>query len=670
MAEQEWLVSAEDVLVSRTDPQGRIQFANEAFVKASGFTQAELIGRPHNIVRHPDMPKPAFADLWTTIKAGRPWEGLVKNRRKDGRFYWVRANVTPVVEGGTVTGFLSVRTRPERADVAAAEQLYAAMRRGDALSVRLHHGELRPTRLAGRLGLFWRSIGSRLHGAFLGMFLAMAGLGGIGLVGLSRLRGDLTGAQPDVAAALARIEGLNGDFIALGVVALLFSVLAGWLLRLSIRAPLARLCQHLEAITRDPRSHTIEPAAILEFAPVTDRLRVLRARLACSAEEAAECERRVSAERQRAVQMMAATVERESARAVTDVAARTHAMTDDADILASRAGRVGEASGGVAAAAEQALANAQAVAAATEELSATIHDIAAQITHASDSTGAAVAQGHDVACVIETLRQQVDGIGEMAALIAQIASQTNLLALNASIEAARAGEAGKGFAVVAGEVKHLATLTAQSTDAITTRIQDIRRATGDAVQAVEGIGSRIAEIDAIAGDIAGAMQQQAAATREISRNVQETTAAAREVAELIGDVAREAAESGSQAQMVSGNATAVAGAIEELHKLLVRVVRTATPDADRRGARRYNVDIPCETRLEGAAAQPARLVDLSAGGASLSGLALEPEARGQVILPRIGQPLGFRVRGKSATLAHIVFDQPLPEPVLTALAAE
>jgi aerotaxis receptor len=670
MAEQEWLVAAEDVLVSRTDLQGRIQFANEAFVKASGFTQAELIDRPHNIVRHPDMPKAAFADLWATIKAGRPWEGLVKNRRKDGCFYWVRANVTPVVEGGAVTGFLSVRTRPERADVAAAEQLYAAMRRGDALPVRLHHGELRPTRLVGFLGRLWCRIGTRLHGAFLGMFLLMAGLGGVGLIGLSHLRTDLAGPQPDVASALARIAGLDRDFIILGLTALVFSLLAGWLLRLAVQAPLSRLCQHLEAITRNPRNHTIEPAAILEFAPVTDRLRVLRARLACAAEETAEGSRRAIAERQRAVQAMAETVERESARAVADVAVRIKDMTDDAGTMAERAERVGQASGGVAAAAEQALANAQAVATATEELSTTIHDIATQIAHASHSTRAAVTQGHDAAAVIDMLRQQVEGIGEMADLITQIAGQTNLLALNATIEAARAGEAGKGFAVVAGEVRHLATMTAQSTNAIRTRIQDIRQATGNAVRAMEGISGRIAEIDTISNAISGAMRQQAAATREISRNVQETTSAAREVAELIGDVAQEAAASGTQAQKVSGNAVAVATAIEELHKVLVRVVRTATPDADRREARRYNVDIPCQAVLQGADVQPARLVDLSTGGASLSGVAAEPETCGQVILPRIAQPLGFKVRAKSASLSHVIFDQPLPEPLLMALAAE
>jgi PAS domain S-box-containing protein len=94
--------AADEPLVSRTDTGGRITFVNHAFIAVSGFTEKELLGAPHNVVRHPHMPKEAFADFWATLKAGRPWEGLVKNRTKTGDFYWVRANATPVVENGQV----------------------------------------------------------------------------------------------------------------------------------------------------------------------------------------------------------------------------------------------------------------------------------------------------------------------------------------------------------------------------------------------------------------------------------------------------------------------------------------------------------------------------------------------------------------------------------------
>ena len=129
---QEYLLRDGMNIVSRTDLKGRITYINDDFIEASGFTEAELIGEPHNLVRHPDMPEEAFADLWSTLKAGRPWTGLVKNRCKNGDFYWVVANATPVREGGTVVGYMSVRTRPSRDQVSAAEQLYRRFREGTA----------------------------------------------------------------------------------------------------------------------------------------------------------------------------------------------------------------------------------------------------------------------------------------------------------------------------------------------------------------------------------------------------------------------------------------------------------------------------------------------------------------------------------------------------------
>jgi aerotaxis receptor len=103
--------------------QGNINYANPYFIEVSGFTEEELIGAPQNIVRHPDMPVEAFADLWSTIKSGMPWTGLVKNRCKNGDFYWVLANVTPVIENGKPVGYLSVRTKPSREQVRAADAL-------------------------------------------------------------------------------------------------------------------------------------------------------------------------------------------------------------------------------------------------------------------------------------------------------------------------------------------------------------------------------------------------------------------------------------------------------------------------------------------------------------------------------------------------------------------
>ncbi len=139
--DQEYVLQDGAMLASRTDLKGIITYCNPDFIKASGFEEEELIGQPHNLVRHPDMPPEAFADLWQTLKAGMPWSGLVKNRRKNGGFYWVQANVTPIAEDGKITGYMSVRSKPSREQVSAAETIYREMRDGRC-ALRIEEGAL------------------------------------------------------------------------------------------------------------------------------------------------------------------------------------------------------------------------------------------------------------------------------------------------------------------------------------------------------------------------------------------------------------------------------------------------------------------------------------------------------------------------------------------------
>lgn len=128
---KEYVLSDTDFLVSQTDEKGRILFANEDFCKIAGYTLDELIGQPHNIIRHPDMPKAAFKDLWDTVQKGKIWTGYVKNRTKDGGYYWVYATVFPNIacEEGKC-GFMSCRRKPSREEIAEAESLYQTMRQG------------------------------------------------------------------------------------------------------------------------------------------------------------------------------------------------------------------------------------------------------------------------------------------------------------------------------------------------------------------------------------------------------------------------------------------------------------------------------------------------------------------------------------------------------------
>jgi PAS domain S-box-containing protein len=113
-----------NLIVSRTDPHGIITHVNQSFVEMSGYCREELIGAPHHLLRHPDMPGAAFADLWSTVQQGKRWQGYVKNLRKDGGYYWVRATVIPNVRGGQVVGYTSVRRKPSRSKVEECARLY------------------------------------------------------------------------------------------------------------------------------------------------------------------------------------------------------------------------------------------------------------------------------------------------------------------------------------------------------------------------------------------------------------------------------------------------------------------------------------------------------------------------------------------------------------------
>ena len=139
VTQKEHVLAKDILLVSHTDLKGNITYANEAFVEASGYAYDELMGQPHNLLRHPDVPSQIFADFWATIQAGRPWRQIVKNRCKNGDHYWVEANATPMFDDNSqISGYMSVRTPATREQVSGAEAAYKSIGNG---ALKLRHGE-------------------------------------------------------------------------------------------------------------------------------------------------------------------------------------------------------------------------------------------------------------------------------------------------------------------------------------------------------------------------------------------------------------------------------------------------------------------------------------------------------------------------------------------------
>ena len=331
-----------------------------------------------------------------------------------------------------------------------------------------------------------------------------------------------------------------------------------------------------------------------------------------------EEERRQVAERNKgkALQEMAATVERETNSAVGDVASGTERMAKNAVLMSDTALLLGRNSSSVAAAAEEALANAQTVAQASSQLSASISEIASQVNSSRALTLEAVTASTQAQATIAKLSEAAGKVGAVTNLISEIAGQTNLLALNATIEAARAGEAGRGFAVVAAEVKSLAEQTAKATSEIAQQITEIQDATRASVASISGIGEVIRNVETVSSTIARAIEEQNTVTVEISRTVEETALAAREVASQIVSVSNEATETGRRATEIRDGSAEIASKVDALRATLVRVIRTSTSDVDRRVSARVDIRRPATVKIHG---RSGRVIvrDLSLGGAMI-----------------------------------------------------
>ncbi len=206
-------------MVTKTDLKGRMTYVNPAFVEASGFSEQELLGENHNVVRHPEMPAELFTDLWVTLSERLPWTGMVKNRRKNGEYYWVLMNVTPLQKKPPTAGFMAVCNKPSAQQVAEAERAYRAFREGRAGGMTIRHGRIERNGLAGIMDSLRRiPVRLRIMWTTAAAAILMWMLGGLGWWETTAAGRSADAAWlPDVIAAAAALGGvmllLFGHFI-------------------------------------------------------------------------------------------------------------------------------------------------------------------------------------------------------------------------------------------------------------------------------------------------------------------------------------------------------------------------------------------------------------------------------------------------------------------------
>ncbi|RED53675.1 methyl-accepting chemotaxis protein [Aestuariispira insulae] len=293
-----------------------------------------------------------------------------------------------------------------------------------------------------------------------------------------------------------------------------------------------------------------------EIGMMAQALRYFQDKLIESDQMAAEQKRAQEAREERVRMVEKLTHDFDEAISVTlkTVRSQVEEMNETAVTMSNTANEADEKAENVSSISNRTSSNVQTVAAATEELSSSIGEISSQVSKASQVAGNAVSQARDTTIRMRELEEASRKIGDVLAMITEIADQTNLLALNATIEAARAGEAGKGFAVVASEVKSLAQQTAKATEEIGLQISNIQTETKDAVTAIDTISKVIDEIDQISSGIAAAVEEQMAATKEIARNIEEASRGTQEVTDNIRDVSSAASDTGDASHKVKESA--------------------------------------------------------------------------------------------------------------------
>ena len=502
-------------LVSKTDLKGIITYANDAFVELSGFSADELIGKNHNIVRHPDMPPAAFQHLWDTINDGRPWRGVVKNRAKSGDHYWVDAFVVPVRENDRTAGYMSVRSAPSRAQIDQADALYKQLNRTHA-------------KLDAR-GSWAKRIG---------------------------LRGRLLGTMalvPLLMAASAAVGAAGMDPLHVAGLALAGVVTMGTAYRFLVRAivdPIHRAIHHFDRISQNVLTDEIDISGHDEAGQLMHALAAMQVHLKVMLDEIRLASGAIDEQCRRLNTEMESVVDqsREQRDRVQSVAATAEEFTQSVAEVADSAGQTATA----------AVHSRTLVGESTTSISTSVN-ATARVVDAVQASSTSIGE----------LNHAIQKIGDITNTIKEIADQTNLLALNAAIEAARAGEQGRGFAVVADEVRKLAERTASSTNDITATVAEFRTVTnsavgsmGQAVQEVEqGIGmmrTSVGELDRIrassedvanmAEHIAAAAKEQAAASEDVSSNMEkisslidQNTSVALEAWQTVEDLSRTAA---------------------------------------------------------------------------------------------------------------------------------
>ncbi|EMK24111.1 methyl-accepting chemotaxis protein [Leptospira kirschneri] len=543
---QEIKVPINSVLISRTDMKGRISYVSQDFANISGFSEEEMLGEPHNLIRHPDVPSEIFREMWETIKNGNPWSGIVKNRAKSGDHYWVDATVTPVMSEGAISGYMSVRKKATQDQIQRAEILFSQLKNTKSFFWKLEEGIqilFKKLGLSGKIIVYALLVFVPLLFAnfeWIRNGLVVLPLLGVicGSIGILFLIKTILNYRKEIREIISiQKEIVSGNFLIeipeKKGSSEIFEIRSS--LRVFVISIWGLLVQIKENFEKNQELYQYLSQSIEQFQSKTQNQ-------AASVEETASASHELSS-------------------TLDEIVKSIHLQSTGLTAINDGIGKVNES---------------------IQNVSKSMDNLSSQTSSVKEKASQSEITFEKAILAMNEIKEYSSGISNIIGIITSISEKTNLLSLNASIESARAGEAGKGFSVVAEEISKLASRTRDSIKDIVNLIDNTTKAVNlgaekfqESLSIVKQLTDYIGEVNSSATIVRASLFAQAEKLGEIRKNTDQVNQLGEAVSESSGFQKTASDEISLSMQNIAESSELIARTSGEIKQLVDESIRKA-----------------------------------------------------------------------------------------------